>query len=86
MSLYQDKYRIESTRLRGWDYRSRGWYFVTICAQRHGRVLVRSKMVRCACQPLGESRNWSCKRSPAITTTSTLMSTSSCRIMSMPSS
>jgi REP element-mobilizing transposase RayT len=38
MSLYQDKYRIESTRLRGWDYRSRGWYFVTICAQRHGRV------------------------------------------------
>ena len=28
---YQGKYRIESTRLRGWDYRSRGWYFVTIC-------------------------------------------------------
>ena len=32
MTLYQDKYRIESTRLRGWDYRSRSWYFVTICA------------------------------------------------------
>jgi REP element-mobilizing transposase RayT len=30
MSLYQDKYRIEPARLRGWDYRSRGWYFVTI--------------------------------------------------------
>lgn len=32
MTLYQDKYRIESTRLRGWDYGTRGWYFVTICA------------------------------------------------------
>jgi hypothetical protein len=27
------KYRIESTRLRGWDYGTRGWYFVTICSQ-----------------------------------------------------
>lgn len=33
MTLYQDKYRIESTRLRGWDYGTRGWYFVTICSQ-----------------------------------------------------
>ena len=32
MTLYREQYRIESTRLRGWDYRSRGWYFVTICA------------------------------------------------------
>jgi len=33
MTLFQDKYRIESARLRGWDLRSRGWYFVTICSQ-----------------------------------------------------
>ncbi|HKH98147.1 MAG TPA: transposase [Candidatus Sulfotelmatobacter sp.] len=33
MTLYQDKYRIEPARLRGWDYRLRGWYFVTICTQ-----------------------------------------------------
>jgi putative transposase len=32
MSLYQHKYRIEPARLRGWDYGSRGWYFVAICA------------------------------------------------------
>ncbi len=32
MTLYRDKYRIESSRLSGWDYRLRGWYFVTICA------------------------------------------------------
>jgi len=33
VTLYQEKYRIESARLRGWDYRTRGWYFVTMCAQ-----------------------------------------------------
>jgi putative transposase len=33
VTLYQDKYRIESARLRDWDYSSRGWYFVTICTQ-----------------------------------------------------
>jgi len=33
MTLFRDKYRIESTRLRGWDYGARGWYFITICSQ-----------------------------------------------------
>ena len=32
MSLYQNKYRIESARLQSWDYSSPGYYFVTICA------------------------------------------------------
>ena len=32
MTLYRDKYRIETTRYRWRDYRSRGSYFVTICA------------------------------------------------------
>ena len=31
MSLYKDKYRIESTRLKNWDYSSDGYYFITIC-------------------------------------------------------
>jgi hypothetical protein len=30
---YKNKYRIESARLPGWDYRTPGWYFVTICTQ-----------------------------------------------------
>jgi len=38
MAVYQEKYRVESTRLRDWDYRSRGWYFVTLCAQNHACV------------------------------------------------
>jgi putative transposase len=38
MALYQGKYRIESARLRGWDYRSRGWYFVTICTRNRANL------------------------------------------------
>ena len=39
MTLFQNKYRIESTRLPTWDYRSRGWYFVTICTQSRRHIL-----------------------------------------------
>ncbi len=31
MSLFQNKYRIESARLQSWDYGSNAPYFVTIC-------------------------------------------------------
>jgi len=34
MALFHERYRIESARLRGWDYASPGWYFVTICTYR----------------------------------------------------
>ena len=33
MSLYKNKYRVESTRLKGYDYAQKGFYFVTICAK-----------------------------------------------------
>jgi putative transposase len=33
MPLFKNKYRIESTRLRGWDYTRNGYYFVTICTK-----------------------------------------------------
>jgi len=29
--VYQNKYRIETTRLRNWDYAWDGKYFITIC-------------------------------------------------------
>jgi REP element-mobilizing transposase RayT len=32
MTLFKNKYRIESARLKGYDYSSPGEYFVTICA------------------------------------------------------
>ncbi len=31
MTLYKNRYRIESTRLPHWDYSSNGYYFVTLC-------------------------------------------------------
>lgn len=31
--LFQDQYRIRSTRLNGWDYGDAGMYFVTICTK-----------------------------------------------------
>jgi REP element-mobilizing transposase RayT len=30
---HKGKYRIESARLPGWDYRSAGYYFITICTR-----------------------------------------------------
>ena len=33
MALFRNRYRIESTRLQGWDYSLPGWYFVTICTK-----------------------------------------------------
>lgn len=32
-SKFQNKYRIPSTRLQNWDYRSNAAYFITICTQ-----------------------------------------------------
>ena len=34
MSLYHNKYRIETTRLDCWDYSKYGFYFVTICTHK----------------------------------------------------
>lgn len=33
MTLYKNRYRIESARLKGWDYSAAGYYFVTICTR-----------------------------------------------------
>ncbi len=33
MTLFKNKYRIASTRLKGWDYSGGGFYFVTICTR-----------------------------------------------------
>lgn len=39
MTLFQNKYRVETTRLKNWDYASDGWYYITICAKGHKNVL-----------------------------------------------
>jgi putative transposase len=35
MTLYRDKYRVETARLPSWDYSESGWYFVTVCTHGH---------------------------------------------------
>lgn len=33
MKHYKNKFRVESPRLREWDYSTPGWYYVTICTK-----------------------------------------------------
>jgi len=33
VTFYKNKYRIESSRLKNWDYSSVGYYFITICTK-----------------------------------------------------
>ncbi len=36
MVLYKNRYRVESSRLKDWDYSSSGYYYITICTK--GRI------------------------------------------------
>ncbi len=33
MTLYRNKYRVETTRLQNWNYTSDGSYYITICTK-----------------------------------------------------
>ena len=39
MALFRNKYRIESSRLKGWDYGSPATYYITICTQNREHYL-----------------------------------------------
>jgi putative transposase len=54
MAKFKDKYRVESARLRGWDYASAGWYFVTICTHQRACVFGRVVDGNVELSPLGE--------------------------------
>lgn len=32
-NLYKNRYRVESARLRNWDYSANGYYYITICTK-----------------------------------------------------
>ncbi len=38
MTLFKNKFRIESARLPGWDYSKPGYYFITICTHDRGNL------------------------------------------------
>jgi REP element-mobilizing transposase RayT len=50
---YKDKYRTETTRLKGWDYASTGHYFVTICEKNRNCVFGDISNDTVAFAPLG---------------------------------
>ena len=54
MTKFKDKYRVESARLRGWDYAAAGWYFVTICTHQRACVFGRVVGDDVELSPLGE--------------------------------
>ena len=48
MTLFHNTYRVESSRLKGWNYSSPGMYFVTIVTKKRKRLfgdVVDGKMV-----------------------------------------
>jgi REP element-mobilizing transposase RayT len=53
-------YRIDSARLRGWDYGARSWYFITICMRNRARALSHVAKGRVVLLPAGRiaARCW----------------------------
>ena len=48
MTKFNNKYRIESNRLRYWDYSDTGLYFITICVEEHESIfgdIIKGEMI-----------------------------------------
>ena len=58
---FKNRYRIESARLRSWDYSSPGWYFVTVCTKRMKPYFGKIDQVSSSLSELGQTVNqfWS---------------------------
>lgn len=54
MTKFKDKYRIQSTRLPGWDYTTTAWYFVTLCTANHRCTLGEILDAEMHLSPVGE--------------------------------
>lgn len=54
MKKFQNKYRIDSARLKTWDYGNDAPYFVTICVQNHQQLLGCIKDGEMLLNPSGE--------------------------------
>jgi REP element-mobilizing transposase RayT len=53
MSLFRNKYRNESARLPGWDYRNAGAYFITIVTKNRFRYFGEIENERMQYSPTG---------------------------------
>lgn len=69
---YQNKYRIASTRLPGWDYASSGCYFVTIVTRARTAWFGKIADARVRLSEIGEIARYEWLRIPAIRSNVTL--------------
>jgi REP element-mobilizing transposase RayT len=53
MACFKNRYRVESARLPGWDYRTPAHYFVTVCTKNHALCLARIINAESYLSPLG---------------------------------
>ncbi len=67
MTLFRNRYRVESVRLADWDYSECGWYFVTICTRDKKCLLGKVSDGRVALSQGGSSRKTNYEASRAIT-------------------
>ena len=65
MTLFKNTYRVESTRLKSWDYSWPGWYFVTIVVHDHTCLFGEVKNDRVLPSPLGQVVEESWREIPA---------------------
>jgi putative transposase len=56
-ALYKNRYRVQSTRLPGWDYAANAYYFVTICTRDRATTLGHIEDGHVILSPAGEIAN-----------------------------
>jgi REP element-mobilizing transposase RayT len=54
VTLFRDQYRVETVRFAKWDYRSPGWYFVTVCTKNKNCSLGQMIGGKIALSPAGQ--------------------------------
>jgi REP element-mobilizing transposase RayT len=54
VTLFKNKYRVETTRLKNWNYASAGWYFVTLYTQNREPFFGEVKEGEVMLSPIGE--------------------------------
>lgn len=64
--LFQNKYRISSTRLQTWNYADEGMYFITICTSEREYYLGRTTKKKMQLSQLGKMAETEWIKTPAL--------------------
>jgi REP element-mobilizing transposase RayT len=66
MGLYKNKFKIESSRLKDWDYSTPWWYYITICTKDMKCCFGEIKNSRMILNKAGEIIDSEWKRTPVL--------------------